>query len=85
MYYTLTGGIFANQVKEYNLENIADWCNGKVRGRLLPRQDQFVQFDDYNGIEQDAHMGDWVVQFEKTNSFAIFPDSVFLRLFNVEI
>lgn len=85
MFFTLSGRVFANQVKENNLEDIANWCNGKIRGTALPRQDQIVQFDDYNGIEQDAHIGDWVVQFEKTRSFAIFPDSTFLRLFNVEI
>lgn len=54
--------VLAIQLTESNLESVADWCNGSIKGIVLPRSEQVIQvWDKVNEIEWEAGIGDWVL------------------------
>ena len=69
----------AVQVTEDNLEEVATWCNGSVRGTLLPEGDRMVEFN-FRGEDQRANVGDWVVKYDSVSFFA-YPTAIFMERF----
>lgn len=53
--------IIARRLTTENQEELADWCNGKLRGTRLPVADRIIQIETLEG-EMDANVGDWIIQ-----------------------
>lgn len=53
--------IYATQLAEDNLEQAARDFLGKLCGRALPREEQFIIITDAREGEQTAYLGDWLV------------------------
>lgn len=68
----------AKLVTESNLETIAKWCRGRVRGYGLPEVDRVVQWEGPDG-EVDAGVDEWVVKIE--SDFYKFSAETFARKF----
>ncbi|EMY34057.1 hypothetical protein D477_011581 [Arthrobacter crystallopoietes BAB-32] len=51
----------AVQITPSNLDAVAAWCSGRVRGTALPPEQRCVQIDTLWDGEQEAHVGDWMV------------------------
>lgn len=56
----------ARCVSVHNLELLAEWCKGQVRGTALPRSKRIVQFTDHMEIEQDAKIGEWIIKMNNS-------------------
>lgn len=54
-------------------ENIADWCNGKLRGIKLPPEERFIQIQTLEG-EIEASFGDWIIRGVKGEFYPCKPD-----------
>jgi hypothetical protein len=53
--------VIAVQVTELNLQQVADFTGGAIKGISLPAADQEVEFYEF-GEEQRAQVGDWIVR-----------------------
>lgn len=45
-----------------NVEELAAWCHGAIRGTLLPPQERIIQFYNHEDGEQEASVGDWIMR-----------------------
>ena len=68
----------AKLITESNLETVAEWCRGRVRGYALPEVDRVVQWDGPDG-EMDAEVDDWIVNIK--GDFYKFSAEAFARKF----
>lgn len=71
----------AVQVTKDNLEAVAAWCGGSVRGTKLPKSEQVIEW--YNPLFPDhptiASVGDWIVRDE--NGAHWFNSMMFVSYF----
>lgn len=65
-----------------NAEALERWCNGRLRGTLLPPEERSIQFDALDGHEYDCEVGDWIVK-RPDGRFARFTDDEFHANFNL--
>ena len=72
-WYPLVSHLKARQVTEENLDRVARWCHGRVRGKMLPRSQQYVQIDLSRGGEDEANVGDWIV-LDSVMEFRVLSD-----------
>lgn len=56
-----------------DMQAIADWCGGKLRGAFLDIQHRFIQIDTLEG-EMEAHVGDWIIKGVKGEFYPCKPD-----------
>lgn len=56
--------IEARQLTVDNMEELARWCNGSIKGTSLPPEDRIIQIQSHfhNG-ELDLEVGDWIILF----------------------
>jgi hypothetical protein len=57
---------------EYPLD-IQEWCNGKVRGTLLPATERCLQIDTLEG-EMECNVGDWIIKGVKGEFYSCKAD-----------
>lgn len=69
--------IEARQVTAGNLESIAAWSNGSIKGTALPRAERTVEV-----VEQRAEPGDWIVK-EANGTFNVYTDEEFRLMHEV--
>ncbi len=80
--YKSPGPFEARLVTESNLESIAEWCGGRVRGTKLPAADRIVQWDR-RGEEIDANVGEWIVD-KKLDGFHVYSQTHLNMIFDKE-
>ena len=78
---TCTHRLTAAQVTVDNLDALARWCNGSVRGIKLPLEDQEIRLYAPDDIEQHAHVNDWIVRMAP-KIFLVFSDKTFKSIFH---
>lgn len=67
----------AVQVTTGNLEEVAEWCGGSVRGTKLPAEDRVVQwYSFFNDCQYACGIGGYVVKL-KDRDFIPCDDDVF--------
>lgn len=52
---------------------VAEWCNGRLRGMLLPESERIIQIDTLEG-EIEASPGDWIIKGVKGEFYPCKPD-----------
>jgi len=52
---------------------VADWCNGKLRGTMLSADLRVIQIYTLEG-EMDAYVGDWIIKGVKGEFYPCKPD-----------
>lgn len=67
-------------VTTYNLHVVATWCNGVIKGMLLPLAEQEIEFHD-NGDERRASVGDYIVK-TMSGKFFVYSEEDFNRTFD---
>jgi len=50
----------ALRVDELNIEAVAEWCGGSVRGVMLPKDQWVIEIETLEGSMR-ADVGDWVI------------------------
>lgn len=65
--------IEAQRVTVNNLEQIATWCRGSVKGIALPLHDQVIDIQTLEG-EMRADVGDWIIKGVKGEFYPCKPD-----------
>lgn len=56
----------ARLVTEDNLESVAEWCGGQVKGTKLPASERVVQWRNWSaGGDESAAPGSWIVRAGK--------------------
>lgn len=68
----------AHQLEAGNLNALALWCNGSVKGVMLPPERRCIDFSRL-GEEQRAEVGDWIVK--EGGLFTVYSDAAFDTLF----
>jgi hypothetical protein len=63
----------AVQLDPDNLEMVACWCRGNIKGLKLPRERRVIDFLDHNQEEQRVYCGHYVVR-EPTGVLIVFRD-----------
>lgn len=53
--------IEARRLNEANLEEVATWCRGSIKGVNLPRHERVIDIQTLEG-EMRAQMGDWIIR-----------------------
>lgn len=61
----------ANEIHEQF--EVADWCNGKLRGTMLSADLRVIQINTLEG-EMDAYVGDWIIKGVKGEFYPCKPD-----------
>lgn len=64
MEYQLKYPIEAQQVTVNNLDEVAEWIEGGVVGRMLLPEERAVLFENEDQKEHEADVGMWVVRLE---------------------
>jgi hypothetical protein len=54
-------------------EDLAEWCNGRLRGIKLPANERVIQIDTLEG-EIEASFGDWIIKGVKGEFYPCKPD-----------
>ncbi len=57
-----------------NIEAVAKWCNGSIKGTSLPVHQQVVEWWCPSGEEITAEIGDYVVKFSDGYCSKMEPD-----------
>ncbi len=71
--------VAAVQVTVDNLEQVATWCNGAVKGIKLPRSMQCVDVWS-DGEERRADVGDFVVR-TLTDGYRVYSEEEFYSMY----
>jgi hypothetical protein len=53
--------------------DVAEWCNGKLRGTMLPAEQRVIQIYTLEG-EMEARVGDWIIKGVKGEFYPCKPD-----------
>lgn len=61
----------ANEIHEQFA--LAEWCNGKLRGTMLPPEQRLIEIYTLEG-EMDARVGDWIIKGVKGEFYPCKPD-----------
>jgi hypothetical protein len=72
----------AEHVTPENLDAVAAWCNGAVKGTRLPAEQREIELKVHSGEWERAVVGNWIVK--ESGIFTIYPDDVFQVLFGKE-
>lgn len=63
------------------LEILANWCNGSVKGTMLPRSQRSIEFwCSYRQMEMNAENGDYIVKLAD-DLFDVYNRKTFRLLF----
>lgn len=65
--------IEAQRVTVNNLDQIASWCNGSVKGICLPLHEQVIDIQTLEG-EMRADVGDWIIKGVKGEFYPCEPE-----------
>lgn len=65
--------IEAQRVTVNNLDQIANWCRGSVKGTKLPLHERVVDIQTLEG-EMRADVGDWIIKGVKGEFYPCKPD-----------
>lgn len=63
-----------------NLEEVEKFCKGKLKGTLLPPEQQVIEFYNYLGVEDELEVGEYLVKTEI--GFIKFRDNSFSKSFD---
>lgn len=63
--------LLATDVSE--MEALAAWCGGRVRGYSLPIDQRIIQIDTLEG-EMEASPGDWIIEGVRGEFYPCKPD-----------
>ncbi|WP_324541986.1 hypothetical protein [Thauera sp.] len=55
------------------MESLARWCGGRLRGYALPLDQRVIQIDTLEG-EMEADPGDWILRGVKGECYPCKPD-----------
>lgn len=82
-YERKTFRVEAVRVTSENLEEIAEWCGGRVIPERIGYSRTFVQIPiGHNGLNViHAFVGNWVTCLVKTKSFRVYKEKSFLEAF----
>jgi hypothetical protein len=53
--------------------DVAEWCNGMLRGTMLPAEQRFIQIYTLEG-EMEARVGDWIIKGVRGEFYPCMPD-----------
>lgn len=56
-----------------HMEDVANWCGGRLRGYALPLDQRIVQIDTLEG-EMEASVGDWIIKGVMGEFYPCKPD-----------
>lgn len=82
-YEPVTTTVDAVQVTVDNMEDVAFWCDGAIKGTKLPPEDREIEI--WNKVlqqEQRAEVGDWI--YNKTGTFWVAKHDHF-KLFYTKV
>ena len=65
--------IEAHQLRPNNIETLAEWCGGSIKGTALPVEHQCIDIQTLEG-EMRAEMGDWIIRGIKGEHYPCKPD-----------
>lgn len=76
-----TAPIEAYQLTIDNMEKLAEWCKGSIKGTKLSPEKRIVQFYNqyYPAGECDVEVGDWIVK--DGVQFSVYNDYAFNEVF----
>lgn len=75
--------LVAIRITENNLGFVECWCNGDIKGILLPVADRVIHFWS-NGTEYEARIGDWIIRLPTERHYIVFDDQCFRANFMVD-
>lgn len=72
--------IVAHQLTVNNLEELASWCKGSIKGTKLPPERRELEIYTADA-EYSAEIGDFIVYNVDTDSFSICSEKDFNKLY----
>jgi hypothetical protein len=73
--------VFAMRLNEDNLEEVAEWCGGAIKGTKLQRSWRVVEvWNKLTETETRVRIGEWLVE-DSFGNFFMVPDRYFSDLF----
>lgn len=80
-YYKIPSKVEAIRLTEDNLEEVAEWCGGAIKGTKLTRDLQVVEvWNARTETEVVACIGDWLVK-DSATGFELYDDEDFKSVF----
>jgi hypothetical protein len=77
LYMRRAAKVEAYRVTSYNIDHLASWCGGAVKGTKLPPEQREIELI-CRSDEQRAKVGDWIV---KEWGFEIMTDQRFQAIY----
>lgn len=82
-YYRKPSKVEAVRLTEDNLEEVAQWCDGAIKGTKLPRNLQVVEvWNPRIDMEVIAYVGSWLVK-DSVMGFCVVKDEDFTKVYDV--
>ena len=72
--------IEAHQLTVDNIESVAAWCNGNIKGLRIPVEDRVIDIETLEG-EMRADMNDYIIKGIKGEFYPCKPD-IFIKSYD---
>lgn len=79
---TSSAGYKAVRLSPDNLDAVAAWCGGNVKGIKRPPEHRVIDFYDQNQSEQRAECGDWLVRSPAGEFFVYRNEAMFFSAYS---